>query len=117
LKGKRNEVKNEEYAKFDSAWAWRVGIDSGSVVNRERLIPTAAFRLLVKAIKNKVNTMLKAHTMILAMFPSEPSCPTLGIPQEMLMPTGADVALAELPVKADGELCNNCRRACQYMDD
>jgi hypothetical protein len=47
---------------------------------------------------------LKAQARILATLPTEFSKPTRGIPHFGLMPTGADVVLAEAPMRSSGAL-------------
>ena len=45
---------------------------------------------------------LTLQSTMLGMFPMDPSYPERGIPHTGLMPTGADAALAETPVKSVG---------------
>jgi len=52
--------------------------------------------------------MLRPQATMLAMFPSEPSTPALRIPHSGLIPTGAEVALAERPVSD----CRECFSSC-----
>jgi hypothetical protein len=49
--------------------------------------------------------ILKEQARILAMLPIELSEPTRGIPHFGLIPTGADVGLAEAPIRKVGALC------------
>ena len=73
--------------------------------------PTAAFRLEVHRISANIRNMLRPQTMTSAMLPrdllveSGPICPTRGIPHSGLTPTGAVVALDEVALKVEGELC------------
>jgi hypothetical protein len=62
-------------------------------------IPTAAFLLVVEAMRNATTMALKADTTMFATFPTEPLAPTLGIPQSGLTPTGAVWGSEEFPSK------------------
>lgn len=68
-------------------------------------MPTAAFRPLQRTIRKRRTKILKEQARILAMLPIELSKPTRGIPHFGLIPTGADVVLAEAPIRKAGAWC------------
>ena len=61
-------------------------------------------------IRPRTTKMLMPQATTLAMLPREPWWPALRMPQVGLMPTGAELASAETPVKALEEWCSNYTR-------
>lgn len=70
------------------------------LTTKEKYSPTADFLLLENKIDPAMNTILRAQTMMFAMFPKFPPLPTLRITQFGLTPTGADFGSADAPTNS-----------------
>jgi hypothetical protein len=104
LEGESEKVEDEKCTKLDPTWSW-VRRSKERRDGKQQDLPTAAFRRLQRVMSRRRTKILKEQARILAMLPIELSKPTRGIPHFGLTPTGADVVLAEAPIRKVGALC------------